>query len=334
MIPVIPPRAFAAFDEAHGGAIRAREAGAAPTGTPGGGGSARDNGFDGSGISSPKELPGCASHSPSSYIGPHRQPKTDGAAAIAPGKVYLIGGGPGDPELLTLKAARILGTVDVVLLDHLAPQNMDALAPQAEIIPVGKVPGAHSVPQSQIQQQLLDLALSGKTVARLKGGDPFVFGRGAEELDACVAAGIECEIIPGVTSAIAVPAVAAIPVTMRKVSHMFTVVSGHNELSATDLDAVSATLLAGGTVVVLMGVRTLEHTVTGLIARGVSATLPAATIEKGYSAQQRVTITTLDRSTVDCARVRPPAVTVLGDVVRYARNSENQLLAEVAPYLA
>ena len=111
--------------------------------------------------------------------------------------MYLVGGGPGSVELLTLKAVQCLSSADVVLLDHLAPQDIASFAPNAQIIEVGKNPGKHVVPQSHIQQLILALALSGKTVVRLKGGDPFVFGRGAEELDACTAAGIECTVVPG-----------------------------------------------------------------------------------------------------------------------------------------
>ena len=168
--------------------------------------------------------------------------------------VHFIGAGPGAADLLTLRAARALSKADVVLLDHLAPQEYGEYAPNALIVDVGKVPGKHAVPQSRIQQLMIDYALSGKTVVRLKGGDPYVYGRGAEELDACIAAGLEAEVIPGITSAIAVPARAAIPVTLRKVSSIFTVISGHSGLSETEVSAVEATLRAQGTVVLLMGV--------------------------------------------------------------------------------
>ena len=161
-----------------------------------------------------------------------------GEPAENPGKVYIVGGGPGAADLLTLRAARALSEADVVLLDHLAPQEYGEYAPNALIVDVGKVPGKHAVPQSRIQQLMIDYALSGKTVVRLKGGDPYVYGRGAEELDACIAAGLEAEVIPGITSAIAVPARAAIPVTLRKVSSIFTVISGHSGLSETEVSEV------------------------------------------------------------------------------------------------
>ena len=213
-----------------------------------------------------------------------------------PGKVYIAGGGPGALDLLTLRAVRALGEADVVLLDHLAPQELAEYAPNALIIDVGKVPGKHAVPQSRIQQLMIDYALAGKTVVRLKGGDPYVYGRGAEELDACFAAGLDAEVIPGITSAIAVPAQASIPVTLRKVSSIFTVVSGHSRLDETDIQAVVSTLRAHGTVVLLMGVRTLPDTIEQIMLRGVESDMPLATIEKGFTNQERVIVTTLQRA--------------------------------------
>ena len=321
--PPLPPRAFASFDEAHGGAIAAASAGLSTV-------EAASSAASAHGLT---HAPGAGSERIGSYVFPGIgviEPAPEGAA---PGKVYLVGGGPGSVELLTLKAVQCLSSADVVLLDHLAPQDIASFAPNAQIIEVGKNPGKHVVPQSHIQQLILALALSGKTVVRLKGGDPFVFGRGAEELDACTAAGIECTVVPGVSSAIAVPAAASIPVTMRKVSHMFTVLSGHSALSDADLDALAATLRAGGTGVLLMGVRTLGSTVAGLLARGLDDYTPMATIERGYSADQRVTVTVLGAAERDCSQVQAPAITVFGEVVRYARDDQQRLLAEVADYI-
>ena len=244
-----------------------------------------------------------------------------GERAEHPGKVYIVGGGPGAVDLLTLRAVRALGEADV--------QEYGEYAPNALIVDVGKVPGKHAVPQSRIQQLMIDYALSGKTVVRLKGGDPYVYGRGAEELDACIAAGLEAEVIPGITSAIAVPGRAGIPVTLRRVSSIFTVVSGHSGLSEDDLAAVEATLRASGTVVLLMGVRTLPDTVASLLSRGIEGEMPLATIENGFSENERVTVTTLENAKADCARVKPPAITVIGEVVYYARDDQNRFVSEV-----
>lgn len=252
-----------------------------------------------------------------------------GPRAETPGKVYIAGGGPGALDLLTLRAVRALGEADVVLLDHLAPQELAEYAPDALIVDVGKVPGKHAVPQSRIQQLMIDYALAGKTVVRLKGGDPYVYGRGAEELDACIAAGLDAEVIPGITSAIAVPARASIPVTLRKVSSIFTVVSGHSGLNETDIQAVVSTLRAHGTVVLLMGVRTLPDTIKQMISCGVESDMPLATIEKGFTDQERVTITTLQQAPQDCKDIKSPAITVIGEVVYYARDDQQQFVSEV-----
>lgn len=256
-------------------------------------------------------------------------PLVPSSRADVPGKVYIAGGGPGALDLLTLRAVRALGEADVVLLDHLAPQELAEYAPNALIIDVGKVPGKHAVPQSRIQQLMIDYALAGKTVVRLKGGDPYVYGRGAEELDACFAAGLDAEVIPGITSAIAVPAQASIPVTLRKVSSIFTVVSGHSGLDETDIQAVVSTLRAHGTVVLLMGVRTLPDTIEQMMSCGVESDMPLATIEKGFTDQERVIVTTLQQALQDCRDVKSPAITVIGEVVYYARDDRHQFISHV-----
>lgn len=232
------------------------------------------------------------------------------------GTVFLIGAGPGTPGYMTARAFEALAASDVVLIDHLAPTaDIEAWAPGAEIIDVGKVPGAHKVPQREIDQMMIDYALAGKNVARMKGGDPYVFGRGTEELYVCERAGLNVEVVSGVTSSIAVPASAKVPMTLRKVSHMFTVVSGHAELSDIELDHLAGFVKSGGTISLLMGVRTLPHTVAGLLARGVREDMPLGTFENVYRENERVRYSTLARATEELSDVNPPAITVIGDVV-------------------
>ncbi|WDF32619.1 uroporphyrinogen-III C-methyltransferase [Arthrobacter agilis] len=238
------------------------------------------------------------------------------AGAVGPGQVTLVGGGPGALGLLTLDAAAALRDADVVLYDRLAPtRDLAALAPAAELVDVGKLPGHHRVPQSGINDLLVQHALAGRHVVRLKGGDPFVFGRGSEELAACLAEGVPCRVVPGVSSAISVPAAAGIPVTHRGVSHLFTVVSGHAPL--TDEEHLHLAGL-GGTIVVLMGVSTLPQLVAGLGRAGMRPDMPVAVVERGYSASQRTTAGTLATivTAAGSARCQSPAVLVIGEVVR------------------
>jgi uroporphyrin-III C-methyltransferase len=234
------------------------------------------------------------------------------------GAVTLVGGGPGDPELLTVAAVRALAAADVVLYDRLAPhETLSSLAPQAELIDVGKRPGHHPIPQEEIERLLVAHARQGSAVVRLKGGDPFVFGRGGEEVEACRRAGIPVRVIPGVTSAISVPAAAGIPVTHRSASRLFTVVSGHAPLSPAELEHLAG---LGGTIVILMGVTNLPSITAGLARFGMDPQLPAAVIEQGYSARQRTTFGTLSTILTESARagVGSPAVIVLGEVVGLA----------------
>ncbi|MDQ0735760.1 uroporphyrinogen-III C-methyltransferase [Arthrobacter agilis] len=237
-------------------------------------------------------------------------------AARESGAVTLVGGGPGALGLLTLDAVAALREADVVLYDRLAPTDALAeLAPAAELVDVGKLPGHHRVPQSGINDLLVRHALAGRSVVRLKGGDPFVFGRGSEELAACLEARVPCRVIPGVSSAISVPAAAGIPVTHRDVSHLFTVVSGHAPLS--DEEHLHLAGL-GGTLVVLMGVSTLPQLVAGLGGAGMRPDMPVAVVERGYSASQRTTAGTLSTivTAAGAARCQSPAVLVIGEVVR------------------
>ena len=246
------------------------------------------------------------------------------------GTVTLVGGGPGDPELLTIAAARALASADVVLYDRLAPhQTLAELAPCAELIDVGKRPGHHPIAQEEIERMLVAHARGGADVVRLKGGDPFVFGRGGEELDACRSAGVPVRVIPGVTSAIAVPAAAGIPVTHRGISRLFTVVSGHVPLSPAELEHLAG---LGGTIVVLMGVSNLPSISAGLLRNGMAPDVPAAVIERGGSAEQRTTFADLSRirETAERAGVRSPAVIVIGEVVRRALLGEAEARAVLA----
>ncbi|MFU8947061.1 uroporphyrinogen-III C-methyltransferase [Mycetocola zhadangensis] len=234
------------------------------------------------------------------------------------GSVTLVGGGPGDEKLLTVAAVEALRDADVVLYDRLAPHStLGDLAPNALLINVGKTPGHHPISQTDIESLLVKHALDGSRVVRLKGGDPFVFGRGAEEVVACRSAGVAVSVIPGVTSAISVPAAAGIPVTARGVTHLFTVVSGHAPLSDDEHRHLAG---LGGTVIVLMGVGTLPTLTQGLLAHGASPDLPVAIVERGYSPTQRTTLATLATAVhvASAAAVRSPAVLVIGEVVRFA----------------
>ena len=228
------------------------------------------------------------------------------------GSVALVGGGPGDPGLLTSRGRRLLAEADVVVVDRLGPvELLDELSPDVEVIDVGKRPDHHPVPQDEINQILVDQARAGKVVVRLKGGDPYVLGRGGEERLACESAGIPVEVVPGVTSAISVPAAAGIPVTHRGVATGFTVLTGHEELGQLPL---------GGhhTIVMLMGVRRLAATAEELVAAGHDPRTPAAVVERGSLPDQRVTVGTLATiaERAAAAGARAPAVTVIGDVVR------------------
>jgi uroporphyrin-III C-methyltransferase/precorrin-2 dehydrogenase/sirohydrochlorin ferrochelatase len=232
-----------------------------------------------------------------------------------PGSVALVGGGPGDPGLLTTRGRRLLAAADVVVVDRLAPLALlDTLADDVTVIDVGKSPDNHPVPQHDINRLLVEHARAGRRVVRLKGGDPYLLGRGGEELAACREAGVEVEMVPGVTSALAVPAVAGIPVTHRGVARQVTIASGHEGLDWPSLAALE------GTLVLLMGVTLLERTTRELVEHGKAPDTPVAVVESGFSPRQRTTIGTL-ATIAALARdrdVRSPAVIVVGDVVGLA----------------
>jgi uroporphyrin-III C-methyltransferase len=255
--------------------------------------------------------------------GAHDGVFADGAARrVAGGRtgyVALVGGGPGDPGLITVRGHQAVTQADVVVADHLGPQSLLAsLPPEVEVIDASKLPRGRSMAQEQINTLLVDRARAGQRVVRLKGGDPFVFGRGMEEVEACVAAGVPVEVVPGVTSAVSVPALAGIPVTHRGLTHEFVVVTGHvppgHADSLVDWAAVGR---LRGTVVVLMGVETASAIADALIEHGRAPSTPVAVVTDGSTPSQRVFRTTLAGlpATMAEEEIRPPAVWVVGDVV-------------------
>jgi uroporphyrin-III C-methyltransferase len=231
------------------------------------------------------------------------------------GKVFIVGAGPGDPRLITVQGINCLQMADVVVYDRLIdPALLEEAPVQAKRVYVGKESGHHSLPQDQINEILAEHASSGRTVVRLKGGDPFVFGRGGEEAAFLAARGIAFEIIPGVSSAVAAPALAGIPVTHRGVANSFAVATGHPCAKGSEVDFLSL-YKAAGTLVVLMGVERRIEIAQCLIEGQVDPTTPVAIIEQGSRAEQRTTITSLKDIGRDSAGVKPPAVIVIGNVV-------------------
>jgi uroporphyrinogen III methyltransferase/synthase len=236
------------------------------------------------------------------------------------GRVYLVGAGPGDPGLMTVRGLAVLRRAEVVVYDRLVnPILLDEAPETARRIFAGKHAGAHCLPQARINALLIEHARRGRVVARLKGGDPFVFGRGGEEALALADAGIPFEVVPGVSAAVAVPAYAGIPVTHRGLGSSFAVVTGHEDpdKGATAVDwARLAT--AVDTIVVLMGGKSLPRVVAELVAHGRSAATPVALIRWGTTDAQETVIGTLADIVARAARARldPPVLAVIGDVVR------------------
>ncbi|MEV3855689.1 uroporphyrinogen-III C-methyltransferase [Streptomyces sp. NPDC050095] len=233
--------------------------------------------------------------------------------------VALVGGGPGDPDLITVRGRRLLAEADVVIADRLGPRDLlDELPPHVEVIDAAKIPYGRQMVQEAINQALIDHAKQGKAVVRLKGGDPFVFGRGMEEAQALAAEGIPVTVVPGISSSISVPGAAGIPVTHRGVAHEFTVVSGHvapdDERSLVDWQAMARLT---GTLVILMGVDKIGKIAEALVSYGKSPDTPVALVQEGTTAAQRRVDATLATvgETVVAEGVRPPAVIVIGDVV-------------------
>jgi uroporphyrin-III C-methyltransferase len=243
------------------------------------------------------------------------------------GKVFLIGAGPGDPELLTLKAVRALRSSHVVMIDDLVDRRcLKHAHPEARIIEVGKRGGCKSTPQAFIEKLMIQYAKAGNTVARLKGGDPFVFGRGGEEMQALLAAGIDVEVIPGITSGIAVPAILGIPVTHRDFARGVTFVTGHTG-DGVELDwaALAGT---GTTLVIYMGLRRLPQIAMCLMEAGMKPETPACAIENGTLKNQREVISTLRELAKDVLskKIKSPAIVVIGAVVALSlpANKEKQ----------
>ncbi len=235
------------------------------------------------------------------------------------GTVYLVGAGPGDPGLLTLRAHDLLASCDVLIYDYLVdPEVMQFAPPHAERIYVGKVGGGRHTPQTEINLLLINQAREGKRVVRLKGGDPFLFARGGEEAEALYEAGIHFEIVPGVSSALAVPAYAGIPLTHREVSSSVAILTGVSAGDVDDISSALADLSRADTIVVLMGVANLGLIADDLMASGRDPQTPAAIVRWGtYETQQTVTGTL--QSIADDAEssgMRPPGVIIIGEVVR------------------
>ena len=246
------------------------------------------------------------------------------------GKVYLVGSGPGGTGLLTQRAAEIIEAADVIFYDQLPGEEiLSSLPKKAEKIDCGKFGGNHTLEQSEIESLMVDRAKKDLNVVRLKGGDPFLFGRGGEEIETLRAAGIDVEMVPGVTSALAVPASVGIPVTHRKYASQVTILTGHEDPTKTK-PALDWKLLARsrGTIVILMGVANLKNIASALIANGKSEKTPVAIIERGLRKDRRVTTGPL--ATIgDLAKqagVKPPAVIVIGDVVRLYDSKQPDLI--------
>jgi len=236
-------------------------------------------------------------------------------------KVYLVGAGPGDPELLTLKALRLIKSADVILYDRLINQEILLFAkPDCELVYVGKEDGKHTIEQEKINELLLKYAHTREVVVRLKGGDPFIFGRGGEEALFLVEHGIEFEVVPGVSSFYSVPAYAGIPITFRGISSSFAVITGHEdprkERSSIDWESLKGI----NTLIVLMGVSRRKEIARRLIEIGRDPKEPVAFIENGTTERQRVILTDLYELSTNPPEVSPPAIMVVGSVVRLREN--------------
>jgi uroporphyrin-III C-methyltransferase len=241
---------------------------------------------------------------------------------MSKGKVYLIGAGPGDPELITLKALRALQTSDVILIDDLVNREILKHAPQARVVEVGKRGGCKSTPQSFINKLMVSLAEQGETIARLKGGDPFLFGRGGEEMLALRQAGIDTEIISGITSGIAAPASIGIPVTHREYTHGVTFVTGHTQ---DERPLNWRALIEGGTTLVIyMGMSHLASIVQALLAAGLSEQTFAAAIQQGTLSEQQQVVSPIGMlpMAVKQEGLTSPAIIVVGDVVKLSSHHE------------
>lgn len=235
------------------------------------------------------------------------------------GKVYLVGAGPGDPGLITVKGAKVLEQADIIVYDRLAnPELLSLTSEQSEHLYVGKRPDKPSVSQEQINHILITKAREGKIVARLKGGDPFVFGRGGEECEALSSEKISYEVVPGISSALAAPAFAGIPVTHRKIARSFTVVTGHTIKSA-DNFANWEHLVYADTLIVLMGMRKLPQIADTLIKYGRLADTPVSVIEKATYQSQKMVVGTLGTIADKIGSLAPPGTIVIGELASKAK---------------
>ena len=234
------------------------------------------------------------------------------------GRVYLVGVGPGDPELVSLKAYRLIKEADVILVDNLVLGVKELIPAGKEVIDIGKTAEEHKFSQDAINTLLVELSEKYEKVVRLKGGDPYIFGRGGEEAMFLREKGVEFEVVPGITSAVAVPALFAIPLTYRGVSSSVTIITGHEMEEKEENINWEAIANLKGTLVILMGVGNLVKNVEELLKHGMSAETPVAVIEKGFTEDARIVCGTL-ANIVEVAEeeeVKPPAVIVVGDVVR------------------
>ncbi len=241
---------------------------------------------------------------------------------MAYGKVYLVGAGPGDPQLLTIKAVKVLKEADVVIYDRLVGEEILCLAPQsAEMIYVGKRTGKHEVPQDKITELIVEKAQGGGKIVRLKGGDPFIFGRGGEEAEALVEKGIQFEVVPGVSSSVAAPMYAGIPLTHRDYAASVAIITGHRAGDAEKTIDWVKIANAVDTMVILMGVESLDGIVDKLLEGGISADKPVAMVESGTYPKQRTLISTLSKIVKEAEdkQIKPPSVIVIGEVANLGR---------------
>jgi uroporphyrin-III C-methyltransferase/precorrin-2 dehydrogenase/sirohydrochlorin ferrochelatase len=261
-------------------------------------------------------------------VGSAEAGKTSGAPL---GRVALVGAGPGDPDLLTIKAARLIAAAEVVFVDRLVGKGvMDLVSPAAEVVSVGKSKGEHSVPQEEIHRRMIEAAKAGKRVVRLKGGDPFIFGRGGEEVEALRAAGIEVEVVPGISAALGVAAATQIPLTHRDAAQAVTFVTGHAALGKEpDLDWV-ALARPNQTVVVFMGVGTADVIAARLIAAGRDPATPVAIVENGTRENEVRAFAALGNVTeaIQAAGIQGPALLVIGEVVALAQRDAGGVAAK------
>ena len=245
-----------------------------------------------------------------------------------PGRVALVGAGPGDPELLTIKASRLLAAAEVVFADRLVGKGvMELISSAAQVVPVGKSKGEHSVPQDEIHLRLIEAARSGKRVVRLKGGDPFFFGRGGEEVEALRAAGIEVEVVPGISAALGVAAGTQIPLTHRDMAQSVTFVTGHAALGKEpDLDW-TALARPNQTVVVFVGVGTADMIAARLIAAGRDPATPVAIVENGTRENEIRAFSALGNvaGAIQAAGIQGPALLVIGEVVALAQRERGAM---------